>query len=104
MNEERHLDDNLNPLGIKTIPKLLVQFAIPSIIAMVVTALYNVVDQLYIGHFVGMYGNAATNVALPLMMLSTTVGLLFGIGGATNFNLHLGEGNMKMLLNILVMQ
>ena len=43
MNKERHLDDNLNPLGIKTIPKLLVQFAIPSIIAMVVTAVYNVV-------------------------------------------------------------
>ena len=55
-----------NPLGTEKISKLLVKFAVPSIIAMLVSALYNIVDQIFIGQSVGMLGNAATNVAFPL--------------------------------------
>ena len=55
-----------NPLGILPVNQLLARFAIPSIIAMLVSALYNIVDQFYIGRSVGMLGNAATNVAFPL--------------------------------------
>ena len=55
-----------NPLGVKPVSVLLAEFAIPSIIAMLVSALYNIVDQFFIGHSVGMLGNAATNVAFPL--------------------------------------
>lgn len=54
-----------NPLGVEPINHLMARFAIPSIIAMLVSALYNMVDQFFIGHSVGMQGNAATNVAFP---------------------------------------
>jgi hypothetical protein len=50
--------------------RLLLKYAVPSIIAMVVGALYNMVDQIFIGWGVGMLGNAATNVAFPMMTFS----------------------------------
>ncbi len=84
-----------NPLGIKPVGKLLVEFAVPSIIAMLVSALYNIVDQFFIGQYVGMLGNAATNVAFPLTMSCTAISLMCGIGGAANFNLNMGRGNEK---------
>ena len=91
-----------NPLGSEKISRLLHDFALPSIIAMLVGALYNIVDQFFIGRSVGMYGNAATNVALPLTTVCTALGLLFGVGGASNFNLKLGQVNARKRLNILV--
>lgn len=80
-----------NPLGVAPIGKLLPKFAIPAVISMLVSALYNIVDQIFIGQGVGMYGNAATNVAFPLTTLATAIGLLLGIGGASNFNLEMGR-------------
>ena len=64
MNKTVHTQEN--PLGYKSIPELLRSFAIPSIIAMVVSSLYNIVDQIFIGQGVGYLGNAGTNVAYPL--------------------------------------
>ena len=81
-----------NPLGYEKESKLLVGFAIPCIISMLVTALYNIVDQIFIGQGVGMLGNAATNIAFPLSTTCTAISLLLGIGSATNFSLHLGAG------------
>jgi Na+-driven multidrug efflux pump len=81
-----------NPLGTEKISKLMWKFAIPSIIAMMVSALYNIVDQLFIGQAVGTLGNAATNIAFPLSTSCTALALLFGIGGASCFNLRMGEG------------
>lgn len=86
-------EQDTNPLGIKPVGVLLAEFAIPSIIAMLVSALYNIVDQFFIGHYVGMLGNAATNVAFPLTMSCTAISLMCGIGGAANFNLNMGRGN-----------
>ena len=86
-------EQHTSPLGIKPVGVLLAEFAIPSIIAMLVSALYNIVDQFFIGHFVGMLGNAATNVAFPLTMSCTAISLMCGIGGAANFNLNMGRGN-----------
>ena len=80
-----------NPLGSEPVSTLLRRFAIPSVIAMLVSALYNMVDQLFIGHSIGVLGNAATNVAFPLSMVCTSIGLLCGIGGAANFNLCMGR-------------
>ena len=85
--EERQI----NPLGAEPIGKLLARFAIPSIIAMLVSSLYNIVDQFFIGRSVGMLGNAATNVAFPLSITCTAISLLCGIGGAANFNLSMGR-------------
>ena len=81
-----------NPLGTAPIPQLLVKFAVPCILGMLVSAAYNIVDQIFIGHAIGMYGNAATNVAFPFAFICTSVSLLCGIGGAANFNLCQGRG------------
>ena len=82
----------LNPLGYKSIGKLLKSLAIPAIIANLVNALYNVVDQIFIGQRVGYLGNAATNIAFPITTICLAIGLTLGIGGASNFNLELGKG------------
>ena len=81
-----------NPLGYEKIPKLLKSFAIPSIIAMIVSSLYNIVDQIFIGQGVGYLGNAATNVAYPLTTICLAIALLIGIGGSSRFSLRLGAG------------
>ncbi|EFG34552.1 MATE family efflux transporter [Fusobacterium vincentii] len=82
----------LNPLGYKPIGKLLKSLAIPAIIANLVNALYNVVDQIFIGQGIGYLGNAATNIAFPITTMCLAIGLTLGIGGASNFNLELGKG------------
>lgn len=89
------MEEKRNPLGVEPVGKLLRQFAIPSIVAMLVSALYNIVDQFFIGHSVGELGNAATNIAFPLSISCTSIALLFGIGGASAFNLTMGEGDSK---------
>lgn len=86
-------DKTQNPLGYEKLPKLLRNFAIPSVIAMLVTSLYNIVDQIFIGQGVGYLGNAATNVAYPLTTICLAIALLIGIGGASRFSLELGAGN-----------
>lgn len=84
-----------NPLGYKKESRLIINFAIPCIISMLVSALYNIVDQIFIGQGVGMLGNAATNIAFPLSTTCLALSLLIGIGGATNCSLHLGAGEGK---------
>ena len=73
----------------------MIKFAVPSIIAMLVGALYNIVDQLFIGHAVGPLGNAATNIAFPFSTSCLSLALLFGIGGASCFNLSMGRGERE---------
>lgn len=91
-----HMDkEQGNPLGNEKIPVLLRRFAVPSIVAMLVSSLYNIVDQIFIGQGVGYLGNAATNVAFPLTTICMSVALLFGIGGAANFSLSLGRGDKE---------
>ena len=84
-----------NPLVYVPENKLLRQFAIPSIIAMLVSSLYNIVDQFFIGNAVGELGNAATNIAFPLNTSCVAIALLMGIGGASTFNLAMGRGDSK---------
>lgn len=84
-----------NPLGTKPLRPLLRSLAIPAIIANVVSALYNFVDQIFIGQGVGMLGNAATNVSFPLTTICLAIGLMMGIGSAAGFNLQLGKENRE---------
>lgn len=84
-----------NPLGVKPVGKLLQKFAIPSIVAMIVSALYNIVDQIFIGHDLGEIGNAATNICFPFTISCMSIALMFGIGGASAFNLAMGEGDKE---------
>ncbi|WP_294393119.1 MATE family efflux transporter [uncultured Clostridium sp.] len=81
-----------NILGSLPVNKLLFKFAIPSIIAMLVSALYNIVDQFFIGRSIGTLGNAATNIVFPLSTSCVALSLLLGIGGASAFNLAMGAG------------
>lgn len=90
-----------NPLGEERVGKLLRQFAVPSIISMLVGSLYNIVDQFFIGQRVGELGNAATNIAFPLSTACLAIALLVGIGGASAFNLAMGSGDSKRAENIM---
>lgn len=74
------------------IGRLIARFAIPSVISLVVNALYNIVDQIFIGHGVGYLGNGATSVVFPLTVIATAIALLIGDGGAAHLSLKLGEG------------
>ena len=69
-------NSHANLLGTEPIGKLMARFAVPSIIALVINSLYNMVDQIFIGNGVGYLGNAATNVILPVMMVVLAVGLM----------------------------
>ena len=80
-----------NILEIESIPKLLRKFAVPSVISLLVNALYNIVDQIFIGRGVGYLGNGATNVILPLVVMNMAICMLFGDGAATFFSVKLGE-------------
>lgn len=88
-------EEKRNPLGHDPIGKLMMKFAVPSIVGMLVGALYNIVDQLFIGHAIGTLGNAATNIAFPFTTSCLALALLFGIGGASAFNLNLGKGEKE---------
>lgn len=85
-----------NPLGTERIGKLMVRYAIPSIISIVVNSLYNMVDQVFIGQGVGYLGNAATNIILPLTSILLALGLLIGDGTASYMSLNLGKGRSHM--------
>ena len=90
-----------NVLGTAPVGALLRKFAVPSIVAMLVGALYNIVDQIFIGHAIGELGNAATNVAFPLNTSCTAISLLFGIGAAAAFNLSMGRGEREKALHYI---
>ena len=82
-----------NPLGTEPIFKLLMRFSIPAIVGMMVNALYNVVDRMYIGNSpsLGANGIAGITIAFPIMIILMAMGVLFGIGGATLFSIRLGQ-------------
>ena len=98
--EETNISQEQNPLGTAPVGGLIGKFAIPAIISMLVSALYNIVDQIFIGQGVGMLGNAATNVAFPVTTIATAMALLLGIGGASNYNLEMGAGREKKASSI----
>lgn len=77
-------------LGNASIMRLIARFAIPSIISMLVTAAYNITDQIFIGKVVGMLGNGATNVVFPAVTFSVAFAQLFGVGTAANFSINMG--------------
>ena len=98
--EETNISQEQNPLGTAPVGGLIGKFAIPAIISMLVSALYNIVDQIFIGQGVGMLGNAATNVSFPVTTIATALALLLGIGGASNYNLEMGAGREKKASSI----
>lgn len=81
-------------LGSEKIGRLVRHFAVPCVISMLVAALYNIVDQIFIGwSSAGAAGNAATNIVYPFTVLALGLALLVGDGEAAMFSLALGEKN-----------
>lgn len=100
------MNDISKQLENTSMSRLVLKYSLPAILSGLVSSLYNIVDQIFIGQSVGMLGNAATNVAYPLVTITTSLTLLLGIGGAANFSLSLGRKQVdnakKFLGNALV--
>ena len=88
-------------LGTEKIGKLLKQYALPAIIAMVASSLYNMVDSIFIGQGVGPLAISGLAVTFPLMNLSTAFGTLVGAGAATMLSVLLGQKNYKAAGKVL---
>lgn len=81
-----------SPFATEPIGKLIVKFAVPSVIALLVNSLYNIVDQIFIGWGVGYLGNGATNIVFPITIIALALSMMIGNGGAAYLSLKLGEG------------
>ena len=90
-----------NRLGEAPIGKLLLEFSIPAIIAMLANALYNVVDSIFVGQGVGPLALTAVTIALPIMFLLMAFGMLIGIGSTAMVSIRLGQGNKHEAEKIL---
>lgn len=88
MSNQKHLGDA--PIG-----KLLLQYSIPAIIGMVVNALYNIVDRMFIGNIpdIGSLAITGVGITMPIMTIVLAFGMLIGIGTTANISLNLGKGN-----------
>lgn len=84
-----------NELGTEKIGKLIKKFSIPCILSLIVSALYNIVDQIFIGQGVGTIGNTATNIVFPMTVIATAFALLIGDGAAAFLSLSLGRKDTK---------
>ncbi len=88
-------------LGSERISKLLAQYAIPAIIAMTASSLYNMADSIFIGHGVDSLGISALALTFPVMNLAAAFGSLVGVGAATLISVKLGQKDYKTANNIL---
>ena len=82
-------------LASEPIGRLLLKFSVPCVLSMLVSALYNIVDQIFIGQSVGYLGNAATNVVYPFTVTALALALLVGDGSAAKLSLSLGSGDKE---------
>lgn len=87
--------DRAKLLGEEKISKLLLKFSIPAIVGMIVNALYNIVDRIFIGNFVDSLGLAGITIAFPIMIILMAFGMLVGIGATSLISIRLGEGKKK---------
>lgn len=87
--------ENSNYLGTERVGKLLRQFAIPCICSLIISCLYNIVDQIFVGNGVGYLGNAATGVIFPITVVGWGLSLFFGDGAAVALSVSLGRGETK---------
>lgn len=88
-------------LGTKPVGKLLMQYAIPAIIAMTAASLYNMVDSIFIGHGVGAIAISGLAVTFPFMNLSAAFGAAIGVGASTFLSVKLGQKDYETAEKIL---
>ena len=90
-----------NALGTENLVKLILQYALPAIAMLMISALYNIVDKVFVGNFVGNIGITATTVVNPAVRVIDAFALLIGAGGSTLLALRLGEGKPEEAEDIL---
>lgn len=88
-------------LGKAPVPKLLFHYALPAIIAMTASSLYNIIDSIFIGHGVGAMGISALAISLPLMNLGAAFGAMIGVGASALLSIKMGEKDVRSQLLIL---
>ena len=115
MSEEQHIEEKkaaapagkpqdksrVNRMGTGSIPKLVVEFAVPAILGMLVNGAYNLIDSVFLGHGAGEIGLSTMTVASPTMTLFLALSMLIGAGGNALCALRLGEGKHDEAENIL---
>ena len=93
---EKEVPERKSPFATEPIGRLILKFAVPSVIALLVNSLYNIVDQIFIGWGVGYLGNGATNVVFPITIIALALAMMIGNGGAAFLSLKLGEGKVDL--------
>lgn len=99
--EDNEISQTKNPLESESIGKLILKYSLPAIASSLVSSIYNIVDQIYVGNKIGELGNAATNVAFPLVMIVTTLAMTFGAGSSAAFSLYLGRRKEKQAKSVV---
>jgi len=87
--------DRAQQLGKEKIGTLLLKFSIPAIVGMLVQALYNVVDRIFVGHGVGALGIAGITVIFPVQLIIMAFSMLIGLGATALISIKLGEGRRE---------
>lgn len=93
--------DRSKQLGEQSVGKLLWKFSIPAIVGMLVNALYNIIDRIFVGRGVGLLGISATTVAFPIALIIMGFGMLIGIGAAATVSIRLGQKKKEEAEHIL---
>jgi putative MATE family efflux protein len=93
--------DAADRLGVEPVGKLLFRFSLPAITGMLVNALYNVVDRIFVGRGVGEIALGGLSLVMPLMTLSLAFAMLFGLGAANMLSMRLGQGRRPEAENAL---
>ena len=99
--------EKFNVLGEKPVGKLLMQYAIPAIVAMTASSIYNIIDGIFIGQGVGKEAIMGLALTAPVMSLTAAFGAMVGVGAATLMSVRLGQKDYatakKILGNVLIM-
>ncbi|MDD3169192.1 MAG: MATE family efflux transporter, partial [Eubacteriales bacterium] len=95
------LDNKTVRMGEYPVGKLLMEFSIPAIIAMIANALYNVVDSIFVGRGVGSLALTAVTIAFPIMIMLMAFGMLIGIGATALISIKLGQQRREEAEQIL---
>ena len=98
---DTHAADRALLMGEQKIFRLLLRFSVPAVDGMMVQALYNFVDRIYIGRAVGSIGIAATTISMPIMLIGFAFGLMIGIGATALISIRLGEQNKDQAEQIM---
>jgi len=93
--------DAAERLGTEPVGRLLIRFSLPAITGMLVNALYNVVDRIFVGRLVNEAALGGLSLIMPLMTISMAFSMLFGIGSANTISLRLGQGRRQEAENTL---